>query len=73
MEPPMKNNTSSSGRDEHKIVRTWRIGVVAFYGSMLAILISLSAVGDRAIRIAGNAPTSSTFETAARANFTPGR
>jgi hypothetical protein len=65
MELPMKNNASGPGRDEHKIMRTWRIGVVAFYGSMLAILISLSAVGDRAIRIAGNAPASSTFETAA--------
>ena len=61
----MKNNTSRPGRDDHKIVRTWHIGVVAFYGSMLAILISLSAVGDRAVRIAGTAPISSTFETAA--------
>jgi hypothetical protein len=65
MELPMKNNTSGPDRDEHKITRTWQIGVVAFYGSMLAILISLSAVGDRAIRIAGTAPISSTLETAA--------
>jgi hypothetical protein len=62
MEPPMKNDIRGPGRDEHRIVRTWRMGVVAFYGSILAILISLSAVGDRAIRIA-NAPASSTFQT----------
>jgi hypothetical protein len=52
----VKNNPSCPARDEHRIIRTWRIGVVAFYGSILAILISLSAIGDRAIRIAGNAP-----------------
>jgi hypothetical protein len=60
---PMRNNASGPGRNEHRIIRTWRIGVVAFYASILAILISLSAVGDRAIRIA-SAPASSTFETA---------
>jgi hypothetical protein len=65
MELPMKNNSSRPDRDERKIIRTWRLGVVAFYGSILAILISLSAVGDRAVRIAATAPISSTFETAA--------
>jgi hypothetical protein len=64
MELPVKNNLSEPGPDAHKIIRTWRVGVVAFYGSILAIMISLSAIGDRAIRIAGYTPGSHAIETA---------
>jgi hypothetical protein len=66
MELPVKRNLSGRDRHERKIVRTWRIGMVAFYGSILAIMISLSAVGDRAIRIAGNESTPSSLQTAPR-------
>jgi hypothetical protein len=33
--------------DEQRVVRRWRIGVIAFYGSILALLIAFAATSQR--------------------------
>ena len=47
----------SAGRDpeERSVVRKWRLYVMSFYGSLIAILLLLSAIGDRPVQLARNA------------------
>jgi hypothetical protein len=65
MELPMQDNTSGPDQRERRIIRTWRIGVVAFYGSIMAIMILLANVGERATRVAANRHSPSIQETIA--------
>lgn len=39
--------------DEHRVVRKWRLRVLAFYGSIVAVLLLLSAISDKSAQVAG--------------------
>ena len=43
----MQMNLLSATPIERKLIRTWRVRVVTFYGSLCAILLLLSFVSDR--------------------------
>ena len=43
----MQMNFPDPTPNERKIIRTWRLRVVAFYGSLCVILLLLSFAGDR--------------------------
>jgi hypothetical protein len=36
------------------VIRTWRISVVAFYGSIMAIMILLATIGERTTQVAAS-------------------
>ena len=65
MELPMQDNNTGPDQRERGLIRTWRIGVVAFYGSIMAIMVLLASVGDRTTRVAANQHPSSIPETIA--------
>jgi hypothetical protein len=39
---------------ERTVIRRWRLCVIAFHGSIAAILLLLSVIADRSTEIAGN-------------------
>jgi hypothetical protein len=54
MEPPMQDDNSGLNQQERRVIRTWRISVVAFYGSIMAIMILLATVGERTTQVAAS-------------------
>ena len=61
----MCDNTPDLDRQERRVIRTWRISVVAFYGSIMAIMILLATVGERATQVATNQHPQNIQETIA--------
>jgi len=51
----MQKYSARLDSDECRIVRRWRLRVVAFYGSLVAILLLLSAISDKTVQVAGYA------------------
>jgi len=49
----MQNYSIRPDSDEHRVVRKWRLRVFAFYGSIVAVLLLLSAISDKPIQTAG--------------------
>jgi hypothetical protein len=54
MEPPMQDDNSGRNQQERRVIRTWRISVVAFYGSIMAIMILLATIGERTTQVAAS-------------------
>lgn len=52
----MQMNLPNPTPNERKIIRTWRLSVVAFYGSLCVILLLLSFVGDKTAPSASRPP-----------------
>jgi hypothetical protein len=52
----MQMNLPNPTPNERKIIRTWRLSVVAFYGSLCVILLLLSFVSDRTTPQTARAP-----------------
>jgi hypothetical protein len=60
----MQINFPGADQTERKVIRTWRIGVVIFYGSIFAMIILLSVDSNKGSQSATSAHTPSSFETA---------
>ncbi|WP_129590926.1 hypothetical protein [Bradyrhizobium shewense] len=43
----LQSNDVLSRKEKRRIVTAWRIGVVAFYGSLLALVIAFAATTER--------------------------
>jgi hypothetical protein len=54
MELPMQDDNSGLNQQERRVIRTWRISVVAFYGSIMAIMILLATIGERTTQVAAS-------------------
>ena len=61
----MHDNTPDLNQQERRVIRTWRISVVAFYGSIMAIMILLATVGERTTQVAANQHPANIQETTA--------
>ncbi|MEN3351259.1 MAG: hypothetical protein V7632_4894 [Bradyrhizobium sp.] len=51
----MQDYSARRDPEERSVVRKWRLYVMSFYGSLIAILLLLSAIGDRPVQLARNA------------------
>jgi hypothetical protein len=61
----MQKYSARLDSDDCRVVRRWRLRVAAFYGSLVAILLLLSAIGDKTVQVAGSAEVRTrTAETA---------
>ena len=61
----MQEDDAGTNQQERRVIRTWRISVVAFYGSILTIMILLATISERTTRVAANHHPSSIQETTA--------
>jgi hypothetical protein len=52
--------------EERRVVRRWRVRVLAFYGSVVSGLLLLSVLADQPTQIAGNTDRPPTRITASR-------
>lgn len=50
----MQDDNSGLNQQERRVIRTWRISVVAFYGSIMAIMILLATFGERTTQVAAS-------------------
>ena len=61
----MQDDNSGLNQQERRVIRTWRISVVAFYGSIMAIMILLATVGERTTQVAASQHSASIQEATA--------
>ena len=50
----MQKYSVSSDPEERRVVRQWRVGVLAIYGSIVCGLLALSAIADRPTQVAAS-------------------
>lgn len=69
----MQDYSARHDPEERQVVRKWRIGMLAFYGSIVATLLLLSAIADRPVQLAGNTdrPTAVGASEHARSQSSP--
>ncbi|MBH5388732.1 MULTISPECIES: hypothetical protein [Bradyrhizobium] len=49
----MQKSPQDLPRSDHPVVRKWRLAVVSFYGSLLAVMLMLALTTDHDVQTAG--------------------
>jgi hypothetical protein len=56
MEQFMQKFSSGLTASDRRVVRKWRLGVVGFYGSLLAVMVVLALMSRQDVQIARTSP-----------------